>query len=88
MFFYRPGFFLGRAGTLTGIISLEVYADQGFNLVYRENKEGRLVQAHGINEPPPLPSPADLGKTLKTYSQQPAYSDVKRDVIALLQKGL
>ena len=81
-------FFLGRAGTTTGIISLEVYADQGFNLVYRENKEGRLVQAHGINEPPPPPPPADPGKTLKTYSKQPTYADVKSDVIAALKKGL
>ena len=81
-------FFLNRAGTLTGIISLEVDADQGFNLVFRDNKGGRLVQAHGINEPPPAPPPPDPGKTLKTYSQQPTYPDVKRDVIAALQKGL
>ena len=82
-------FFLARKGKIIDIISMEMDTENSkrFRLVHRKNKVSFSGLSRSRNTPP-QPQPVDHGLTLKTYSSQPTYSDVKRDVIAALKKGL
>ena len=82
-------FILGQKGNVIEVITMEPDTDNSnrFHLVRRENRVSISGLPRKFNAPTP-PPPVVQGHTLKTYSSQPTYSDVKRDVIAALKKEL